>query len=173
MNSPVYFDTSVFLEISAKQSKHANAIREMLADFKREKIRVYTSILTIQETSVLSYRRSAVARDTYGAVANIARIWGMNKEVALTAAKLEAAIRDHFKESPGDSEMKHRRRWDCIHLATAQVLECSHFYTTDPHFTTRKNQLKLKGMKIAEPRPLSPQLSFAAASPLLVTPSEA
>jgi predicted nucleic acid-binding protein len=119
---PVYFDTSVFLEIGAKGSKHAKNIRALLKELKAEKARIYTSIITIQEVAVLSYRRGKLARDDYGRVSEFARIVTISKEIALTAAKREAEIKDDAKS---DVEDNRRRKWDCFphrSRATEQLL---------------------------------------------------
>jgi hypothetical protein len=49
------------------------------------------------------------------------------------------------------------------------VRECTHLYTTDPHFTTRHSQLSLPDLIIAFPKPTSPMLPFTPNSgPVLV-----
>ena len=97
MASPVYFETSVFIEIGAKRSQLKNPIRELLKAFSEDKVRVYTSIITVQELSVAVFQRGASARDTYGDISKMARIYTVTKEVALTAAKFEAALKDITK----------------------------------------------------------------------------
>jgi predicted nucleic acid-binding protein len=162
MAAPVYFDTSVFIEMFARNSKYTSAIRELLQELKQGKVRVCTSILTVQEISVLSFRRGTAVRDNYAEITKLARIWTLDKQIALTAAKYEADIRDRLQEDPKQSEEKQRRRWDCIHIATARVLECSHLYTTDSKMMKRKEHLRLEGIEILEPRATLPLLQFAA-----------
>jgi predicted nucleic acid-binding protein len=48
MPDPVYFDSSVFLAIFMGSDP---AIKALLKELKRDKIRIYTSIITIQEVS--------------------------------------------------------------------------------------------------------------------------
>lgn len=133
MSRPVYFDTSVFLDIFAKTSPHKAAIFSLLQELQDRKITIYTSILTVEEASVLTYRRGQVAHDNHRAINRLARIWGIHRTIALTTAKHEAHLRDLFKEKNNQAEeRKHRRRWDCFHIATAQARECTHLYTTDP-----------------------------------------
>jgi len=161
--SPVYFDTSVFLEMGTKRSKHKKHIRELLKAFGEDKVRVYTSIITVQEVSVAVFQRGAVAKDTYGDVAGIARVYTVNKEIALTAAKYEAGLRDITQrelakrdpKKPETEEEKlericenRRRKWDCFHLATAQFLGCQYLYTTDEKLRKRPG---LKGMNVHSP----------------------
>ena len=170
MAQPVYFDTSIFLEILSKNSKHAAQLKELIQELKREKIRIYTSILTIQEANVFTFRRGKVAYDNHAEISKLCRIYGMDKLIALTAAKREAEIRDKFNEKPDESEAKQRRRWDCIHIATAQVLECSRLFTTDPGMMARKKQLSLDGIEIIPPRVTAPQLNFSPNAIALVSP---
>jgi len=160
MSRPVYFDTSVFIDIFAKSSPNKRAIFELLTELQEKKIVIYTSILTVEEASVLTYRRGQIAHDNHKHIHRLARIWGIDKTIALTTAKHEADIRDLFKEKNDEAEMKQRRRWDCFHIATAQVRECSHLYTTDPGMIKRRTQLSIPDLNIAEPKPSVEMLAF-------------
>ena len=80
--------------MGAKRSKHAKNIKALMAELKAEKARIYTSIVTVQEVSVAAFRRGTPAKDTYGAISQIARIYEITKEIALTAAKREAELKD-------------------------------------------------------------------------------
>jgi hypothetical protein len=44
--------------------------------------------------SVAVHRRGTVAKDILGDIKSIARVYTMTKEIAMTAGKLEAAIKD-------------------------------------------------------------------------------
>jgi predicted nucleic acid-binding protein len=123
-------------------------------------VRIYTSILTIQEVSVLSYRRGALARDDYGRVSEFARIVGISKDIALTAAKREAEIKDNGKS---DVEDNRRRKWDCFHIATAQQLNCAVLYTTDNKLLNRQRQLGIADVRFSQPITTgTPKLDFSA-----------
>lgn len=160
--SPVYFDTTVFLALF-KPEKNARTIRELLKELQDGKVRVYTSILSVQEVSVLTFRRGAVARDHFARIAKVARIVNMNKEIALTAAKLEAAIADDAKEDEHERSMKQRRKWDCFHIATAQFYGCSDLYATDKTMIGRGKQLGIANMDFGKPEPRAGHL-FKGAS---------
>lgn len=160
MARPDYFDTSVFLEIGAKRSKYAKGIRALLKELKAERVRIYTSIITVQEASVLSYRRGALAKDDYGKISEFARVMGITKDIALNAAKLEAQIIDQTKQK--DQEDNKRRKWDCFHIATAQQLGCARLYTTDDKLIKRQKRLGITDIKICLPTPSAPELDFKA-----------
>lgn len=162
----VYFDTSIFIEMGTKRSKHLKNIRALLKDLDEDKARIYTSILTVQELSVASYRKGSVGRDTYGDVQSFARIWGIDKDIALTAAKREAELkdmvaadaakRDSKKAETEDQRLERicenrRRKWDCFHLATAQLLGCPEMYTTDDTLQRRPSQLGITSLKVMSP----------------------
>ncbi|MFY9561962.1 MAG: PIN domain-containing protein [Terriglobales bacterium] len=164
----VYFDTSIFLEMGTKKSKHAKNINSLLSDLNADKARVYTSILTVQEFSVAAYRKGAPGRDTYGDIHPLARIYGLTKDIALTAAKHEAGLRDITAESeaqrdprkPETEEQKlericenRRRKWDCFHLATAQLIGCVEMYSTDENLRKRPGQLGIKNLRVIGPEP--------------------
>src|SRR5690349_8234309 len=139
----VYFDSSVFLAVLNGESV-ASEVRELLKDLQREKIKIYTSIVTVQEVSVDCYRAGTAVRDHHGQVKKLARIEGITRDVALTAAKLEAQALDTYKNRDEKSEDNKRRKWDCFHIATAQHLKCSRLYSLDDGMLKRKSQLKLK-----------------------------
>lgn len=174
MAKTVYFDTSVFLEMGAKKSKRAKEIRALLQELQEERIRIYTSIITVQEVSVASYRQGATTKDTYGDVHALARIYQITKDVALTAAHREAELKDiaeaeeqkRPKGKPETEEQKinricsnRRRKWDCFHIATAQALGCGIIYSTDVGMQKRPTQLGIKSLKVIEPKPTEPTIS--------------
>src|ERR1051326_3266993 len=89
--APVYFETSVFLAILSRQPEAA-AVRNLLSELKADKVRIYTSILTVQEVSVSAFTHGGVFTDNHTKLAKLARIKGVTKEIALTAAKFEADV---------------------------------------------------------------------------------
>ena len=122
-------------------------------------MRIYTSIITVQELAVATHRCGALPKDVYADVMRLARVYSITKEVAQTAAKREAEVRDLAEKKwekrdrripeTEDERLERicenrRRKWDCFHLATAQLLKCSELYTTD---ITLKNRPKLLGLK--------------------------
>jgi predicted nucleic acid-binding protein len=169
----VYFETSVFIEMGAKKSKIAKEIRELLKELAEERVRIYTSIITVQEVSVASFRQGAMSREAYADIQSIARIYGITKEVALTAAHREAEMKDaadaqDAKRSKGTPETEdqklericanRRRKWDCFHIATAQAIGCSIIYSTDKKMLKRPFQYGIKGLKIVAPKPTEPTI---------------
>jgi predicted nucleic acid-binding protein len=161
----VYFDTSIFIEMGAKKSKHRQHIRQLLLELEKSKAKIYTSIITVQELGVATYKAGTIARDTYGDIASLAKIYSITKEVALTAAKGEAALKDLAegegygspKRAETDDEKlericeNRRRKWDCFHIATAQVLGCKEIYSTDEKFRKRPAQMGIKNLDALEP----------------------
>jgi predicted nucleic acid-binding protein len=155
---PVYFDTSVFISIFMADKSSA-AIKELLLELKRDKVRIYTSIITVQEVSVQPYRKGTLAEDRCAKIDKIARIEGVSKDIALTAAKYEAHIKDQTQ--PKDQKENHRRKWDCFHIATAMALNCSAFYSLDEGQLKRKGQFNISGMAFLKPVPSKPTLFSA------------
>ena len=151
----VYFDTSVFLAILNREPT-APRIRGLLSELKSQRTRIVTSILTVQEVSVLAYRRGTVATDDHVTVGKLARIETITREVALTAAKFEATVKDAIGASGPDDNR--RRKWDCFHLATAVMAGCQTFYALDDKFSTRKAQLGL-GLDVRDPIAVSPRFA--------------
>ena len=150
-----YFDTSVFPDMFVDAAT-APGIRALLRELKRDKVRIYTSIITVQEVSVLSFRAGRAYDDNHGKVNKLARIQTITREIALTAAKLEAQILDL---TPARDQIENRRRkWDCFHVATAVVLNCSALYTTDKGMLSKQERLSIRGMQFLEPLPRKPEL---------------
>ena len=98
----VYFDSSVFLSILNGDSS-ALQIRSLLADLQKERIKICTSIITIQEVSVGCYRHGSTTTDNHGYVKKLARIEGVTRDVALMAAKIEAQMIDDFKGTASEN----------------------------------------------------------------------
>jgi len=157
VSSRVYFDTSVFLAILKPEST-AKQIRALIKELEDQNVKIFTSILTVQEASVLTFRRGTAVKDNFTRIGKLAKIVGINPEVALTAAKFEASISDNSTESEADREEKKRRKWDCFHIATSQVYKCSVVYAEDKRMQKRQAQLGLSGIKIILPRASGEQL---------------
>ena len=75
--------------------KVAKELKGLLKELPEEKARIYTSMITVQEMSVAVSRRGAKSKDTYGDIHAFARIYGVSKDVALTAAHREAELKDY------------------------------------------------------------------------------
>lgn len=136
--TPVYFDTSVFLAVLAKQPQ-AVQVRGLLNELKADKIRIYTSILTVQEASVSSFMHGNMFADPHSKIARLARIATVTRDIAMTAAKFEAAVLSAAKVSMAKAQYdqiadNRRRKFDCFHLATAVSLGCANFYAFDDKF---------------------------------------
>lgn len=152
MADPVYFDSSVFLAIFMGEASGPD-IKELLKEFRRDKVRVYTSIITVQEVSVKGFRKGAAPTDNYSKVSKLARIEGITKDIALEAARLEAQIIDQTKVK--DREDNKRRKWDCFHIATAIALGCRSFFALDEKLLRRGTQLNITSTAFGKPVPRS------------------
>lgn len=155
-----YFDTSVFLAIFNKEPSGPQ-IRSLLRELKHERVRIYTSIISVQEVSVLSFRKGGAGDDNYVKLGKLARIETITREIALLAARIEAQLIDLL---PKDQEDNKRRKWDCFHIATAIHLGCGTLYAEDQKLIKRKNQLSIGGIDFRLPRPKAPDLFTPPAS---------
>lgn len=165
----VYFDSTIFLAIFAGLGKGSD-LRALLRELKRDKVKIYTSIITVQEVSVATFRKGSVVSDNYSKVDKLARIVGINKDIALTAAKYEAHIID--QTSRGDQEDNKRRKWDCFHIATAMDLKCSTLYTLDERMLKRKGHFDITAMNFWVPIPKKRELFDDSAPALEVANGE-
>lgn len=166
MARTAYLDTSIFVEMGARKSSYKKCIRTLLQELKENKVRIYTSIITVQEMAVATYRAGTTAKDIYGDINSIARIYNVTKEVALTAAKNEAELRDIAQTEAGRRDpqkgeteeqklericQNRRRKWDCFHIATAQAIGCAELYSTDTDLKKRPDQLGIRSLKALDP----------------------
>jgi predicted nucleic acid-binding protein len=170
MARTVYFDTSVFIELANRKSPIAKELKGLMKELTEERVRIYTSMITVQEMSVAVYRRGAKSKDTYGDINSMARIYGVTKEAALTAAHREAELKDisdkqsvASKKETEDQKIERicenrRRRWDCFHIATAQSLGCAVLYSTDDKMQARQKQLGIRDLKISSPMATTPSI---------------
>jgi predicted nucleic acid-binding protein len=173
--TPVYFDTSVFLAILAGQPE-ATKVKGLLAELKADKIRIYTSILTVQEASVSSFMHGNMFADPHTKIARMARIKGVTREIAMTAAKYEANVITLAKKATAKSEHEkiednRRRKFDCFHLATAVAIGCSNFYAFDKKYDGRCKDLGI-AIRVLEPEPKKPTLPFPT-GPIGIAPGPA
>ena len=154
-----YFDSSPFIAIFKGEDRNED-IRELLRELKKQRVRISTSIITIQEVSVLSYRFGTIASDNYVRVNRLARIEGLSKDVALTVAKLEAQIVDRLKglAKTDKEEDNKRRKWDCFHIATAMCLKCRVLYSLDKGMLARKEQLQIRDLDFSIPKAVTLRL---------------
>jgi len=160
----VYFDTSVFIELANKKSPLAKDLKTLLNELTEERVRIYTSIITVQEMSVAVFRRGAKYKDPYADIHDMARIYGVTKEVVLTAAHREAELKDLadkakslLKNETLDQKIERicenrRRRWDCFHIATAQEIGCTVMYSTDEQLQERPKLLGINDLRILPPK---------------------
>jgi predicted nucleic acid-binding protein len=160
----VYFDTSVFISIFKPEKERAAEVRALLRELRRQHVRIHTSIITVQEASVVAYKRGTIPRDYHSKVGRLADIHTIDRQIAVTAAKHEAALVETLKPA---EQNKPRRKWDCFHIATAQCLGCTTLYAWDDPMLARQGQLKIAGMSFAEPRPTINDLPFPPIQPIL------
>jgi predicted nucleic acid-binding protein len=138
-------------------------IRALLRELRRDKVKIYTSIITVQEVSVLSFRAGKPYDDNHSKVNKLAKIYTISREIALTAAKLEAQAIDL---TPKKNQVDNRRRkWDCFHIATAMQLGCRTLYSVDEGMLARKAHLSIGGMEFLEPLPRALELNFGETPP--------
>jgi predicted nucleic acid-binding protein len=149
----VYFDTAVFLAIFNGEAE-GPTIKALLRELKRDKVKIQTSIITIQEVSVLGFRRGNAATDNHSKVERLARIQTVSRETAMSAAKLEALMIDTAsKDAAERAKENKRRKWDCFHIATAIELRCSTLFTSDPCMLALRNRLGITAMQFSQPQP--------------------
>ena len=160
----VYFDSTVFITIFAGLGRKSD-LRALLRELRRDKVKIYTSIITVQEVSVATFRKGTIVADNHSKVDRLSRIVGINKDIALLAAKFEAHIIDQTAHA--DQEENKRRKWDCFHIATAMDLKCRTLYTSDEKMLKRRRQFGIS-MDFSLPIPVKRELFDEPDAPLLL-----
>lgn len=167
-----YFDSSVFLAIFNAEPS-ATEIRQLLSELRRSKnkSRICTSIITIQEISVLSFQPGATsdAADNYRKVDRLARIHGITKDIAVRAAELEAGMLEKVRVSTKEERkrLSQRRKWDCFHIATAIEMGSRWLYTLDPGMLKCKDLIDPRhSIEFLEPKPSKGSLNFGQGFPV-------
>ena len=154
--SACYFDTSIFLAILNGEPTAAS-IRSLLRELKHDKVRIYTSIITVQEACVQAFRAGGRADDLHAQIAKLARIQTITREISLRSAQLEAEIIRKMRPADLSEEERigqnRRRKWDCFHVATALELDCRQLYTLDDKMINRKTHLDLPFCEFLPPIP--------------------
>ena len=164
---PVYFDSTVFVAIFMGE-RTGPAIKALLKELKRDKVKIYTSIITIQEVSVRPFKKGVMAADNFSKVSKLARIQGITKDIALTAAKFEAQIIDQTERAADKKLDNPRRKWDCFHIAAAMEIGCKTLYTIDEKMLKRGKQLGITSMRFSKPEPQTPDLFSNVPPPIQV-----
>jgi predicted nucleic acid-binding protein len=165
-----YFDSSVFLAIFNGEPS-GPAIKQLLAELRRDKNKVCTSIITVQEVSVLSFVAGAgrEATDNHAKVERLARIHGITRDIALRAAELEANMLDRIRRLTKEQRkaLSQRRKWDCFHIATAIEMRCRWIYSLDPGMLKCRELTDPKhSLSFLEPKPSKGQLDFGKSIPI-------
>lgn len=162
-----YFDTSIFLAILNGEPS-AVSIRALLRELKRERARIYTSIITVQEVSVQAFRGGGRADALCAEISKLARIQTVTREIAMTAARLEADLIQKMKPTDLTEEQRigqnRRRKWDCFHIATALELSCGQLYSLDDKMVNRQKHLDLPFLEFLPPVPRRGELFSESSS---------
>jgi predicted nucleic acid-binding protein len=74
-----YLDTTIFVEMATKRSKYRSQIRNLLEELKKDRVRIYTSMITVQELAVATYRAGAPARDVFSDINAFARVYNITR----------------------------------------------------------------------------------------------
>jgi len=157
-----YFDSSIFLAIFNGEPS-GTAIKQLLRELRRNKNRVCTSIITVEEVSVASYLGGTGSGDNYAKVERLARIHGITMGISLRAAELEAQLikRAQSMSKEERKTLSQRRKWDCFHIATAIEMRCRWLYSLDPGMLNCKGLIAgTHSITFSEPKPSAGELSF-------------
>jgi predicted nucleic acid-binding protein len=133
MARTVYFDTSVFIELANRKSPIAKELKGLMKELTEERVRIYTSMITVQEMSVAELKDIS------------------DKQSVASKKETEDQKIERICEN-------RRRRWDCFHIATAQSLGCAVLYSTDDKMQARQKQLGIRDLKISSPMATTPSI---------------
>jgi len=135
MGSKIALDSNIFIYAIENNEQLGDLARAFFEKIAVEKPQIVTSVLTIQEILVPTYREHLEEKiPTYlefvtGGGANL--VVDYTKPIALLAAQ----IRGDFPKV---------RTPDAIQIATAQFMECTEFITADKRLPQKIGKLKIK-----------------------------
>lgn len=137
----VYFDTSFFMGLIENQQGRRDEAKKIIQFEEKDKNATFhTSVLTVDEFLVGIYNKYAESEDcedkvsaTVRQIQQIASLYGMTEQIARKAAKIESVWGRAYGQIPeADRDPRLRkRRWDAIHLATADHIEATRVYAWD------------------------------------------
>jgi len=132
----VYFDTSVFIGLLDNVQGRQPTARNIIRYESGEGSKIHTSIMTINEFIAKTYdtfhdrpELNQKVDEVVRSIRDIAEIQSFNSDVAKEAARLLSVW---GRSSTGSGLPRDKKyRWDCIHLATANLLKAKRVYAWD------------------------------------------
>jgi predicted nucleic acid-binding protein len=150
-----YFESSVYIAIFNGEER-AQEVKSLVRELRREHAKICTSIITVQEVSVVCYRAGGTQIDNYAKVERLTdRIYGVNREIVLMAAELEAQLLDRAKKL---GKPKGQRVEEHRHVATALHLNCHRLYSFDPHLKSISTLPMVRSLIVSEPKPKTSEM---------------
>ena len=152
-------DANVFIAFLANEVRRAPVVASLLEDAERGRIELLTSVLSVTEVAFLASDHASggapsAEEDT------IAELWVPESPVKLTEISMRVAERARdIVRMARRSDMKGVKPPDAIHLASAEVHGCQHFFTYEGE-TTREQWEHWVAPAVNEPYTDNPQLDL-------------
>ena len=160
-NSPrrAYLDANVLIAYLANEPSRGPVVASLLEDAERGSIELLTSVLTVTEVAFVASDHAS-GDDPSAEEDNIAKLWVPESPVKLTDVSMRVAERARdIVRTARRSEMKGVKPPDAIHLASAEVHGCQHFFTYEGE-ATREQWAHWVALAVDEPYTHNPQLDL-------------
>lgn len=159
-NSPrrAYLDANVFIAYLANEAGRASVVASLLEDAERGRIELLTSVLSVTEVAFVASEHES--SDPNSGEDAIAKLWVPESPVKLTDISMRIAERARdIVNRARQSELRSVKPPDAIHLASAVVHGCQHFFTYEGE-TTREQWKNWVALAVNEPYTENPQLDL-------------
>ena len=160
-NSPrrAYLDANVLIAYLANEPGRGPVVASLLEDAERGSIELLTSVLTVTEVAFVASDHAS-GDGPSAEEDNIAKLWVPESPVKLTDVSMRVAERARdIVRTARSSDMKGVKPPDAIHLASAEVHGCQHFFTYEGE-TTRAQWAHWVALAVDEPYTDNPQLDL-------------
>jgi predicted nucleic acid-binding protein len=134
----IYLDTSFFMAAIENQLGRRAEARKILEFEESEGSAVHTSILTINEFVGLYYDRHRKQSDCENLIDEVvtqirqlAAVYGLTEKIGRRAALIQSVWGEVYGQKHPDLPRDRKFRWDALHVATADALQCVRVYAWD------------------------------------------
>ena len=154
----LYLDANVLIAYLANESTRAAVVAELFDEARNGDVELLTSVLSVTEVAYIVTDLTSVASNADED--EIRALWTPASPIGLTDVSFRIAERARsIIRTARSSGKRGVKPADAIHLASAEVNECDHFFTYERD-STRSQWDELIEPSLAEPFTNNPQLDL-------------
>ena len=152
----IYLDACVLLSYVNGAPDRASEVHSLLEDAESGKVQLLTSILSIAEVAYIA--SDQVLSDGTDDEATIDELWTPSSPIRLADVSVLVTRKARaISRQARANETKRVRSVDAVHLATAEINKCNHFFTYEAD-NTRAGWDSLITPSVSEPYVTAPRI---------------